>query len=115
MKQRLICLVAIILFASPLHAHTGLGDSVPSDGQVLAQLPEQLILEFTAPVMLANLKLFDAQGNAVPLGFSPQGKPQQAYRFEWPPLDAGSYRVEWRALGSDGHTVEGQISFEIAP
>lgn len=115
MTKKLILLVASLLLASTGWAHTGLASSLPADGAQLQQSPENLELEFTAAVMLASVSLIDGSGQRVELQFKPRSQPDATHRVALPTLAAGSYRVNWKALGGDGHTVDGSFAFSLAP
>ncbi len=114
MKLKLILMLASLLLASAGLAHTGLAHSTPENGAQLQQSPASIELEFTAAVMLASLQLEDADGNHLELQFKPRPAANEMHRVDLPPLADGSYQVIWKALGADGHAVEGTIGFSLA-
>lgn len=100
----------MIWFAGPAHAHAALKSSVPAAASVGAA-PSRLTLEFSHPVRLTSLALTGGQGT---LAVTPLPKASAA-RIEVaaPKLAAGDYELAWRAVGSDGHVMNGRYKFTI--
>jgi len=40
--------------------------------------------------------------------------PSARIAVDAPRLDAGHYTLSWRAVGDDGHTMTGKLSFSVA-
>ena len=93
-------------------AHTDLETSLPTDGAVLTQAPTEFELSFTEEVRLLSAVLVDADGEETRLQ-PPRGGAAAHFVMEAPQMTTGDHSLEWTALGSDGHTLTGTLSFRI--
>jgi len=118
---RLAVLVLLMLatgigLAGPAAAHNVLISSDPADGSTLQTAPTTVRLTFDQPVQ--NFE-------PVVTVLGPDG---QRYESGTPQVDsnvvtntigalpsAGAYSIAYRIVSADGHPVEGQIRFELAP
>lgn len=108
----ILVLFAWLLLPAPATAHSYLNDSNPNDGAGLNQAPKQVTLTFSDPVRDTGLGVA-AQGpqGGFPLEASASAKKVVAH---WPDdSTAGTYTVSYRAVSTDGHVMEGNISFSI--
>lgn len=106
--------VLVALAASPAAAHTELISSSPADGATLSSPPQRVTLTFGEDLLASGDELVarDAQGTAVALGDSRVDGAQLS--AAWPQAaDAGTYRVAYRAVASDGHPLEGSVTFTV--
>jgi len=99
----------------PPGRHTRLERSSPADGDVLAEAPGQIELEFSAAVepSLSRLVLRFPSGDSTLL--RPEGVAGAGNRIHagLPELDAGRFSVDWSTVSVDGHRVRGTIAFEV--
>ena len=102
---------AIILTLNA-HAQAGLERSVPSNNAMLMQNLEGIELHFDSAVNLTKLELVNkADGQSIPIDFSPTTTPTADFSHPLPALKIGTYQVNWAAMGSDGHKMEGNFGF----
>jgi len=113
--QRLVAVIALLVFSSAAMAHTGLKVSNPADGAVVNQAPEELHLTFTAEVALVRLSVTDAMGKQLELDFKPSTDRSTEYHIPMPAMQMGSLKVEWAAIGEDGHTVTNTFAYTVDP
>lgn len=114
-------LVGAILFlglAGPLAAHPALLKASPREGEILAGIPTEIRLTFSVPVNLglARIELVGPSG-AVRLG-DLTAHPDSAnlvIAAVVGPMGEGEYTVRWGIVGGDGHPVEGEYAFLLAP
>lgn len=114
-----LLVLALGLGAAPLVlAHAKLVRSVPAANATVQPL-EQIDLEFNEAVIAraSRVELFMAHGKmymAVPVAATQvlnDGRTLQLSLSE--ALATGSYQVRWRAVGPDGHAMEGKLDFRI--
>lgn len=111
-------ITAVLATASalPAQAHDRLVGSDPADGAQLDAPPAAITLSFsTEPLAVEpQVVVTDAAGTVVA-----QGAPTIEGANATLPLDAaaltgGTYSVAWRVVSSDGHPIEGTLSFGVA-
>ncbi|MGQ9425874.1 copper resistance CopC family protein [Gilvimarinus sp. F26214L] len=107
-----LAILVLCLLSLPVFAHTHLEETTPKADAVLEKAPSQLVLRYGDPVNLVKLDL-TRQGVAVALEFKPTTRPIAEYEIPLPSLTPGQYQVEWRALGADGHLLQGKWQFQI--
>ncbi len=103
--------VLLLLGLHGASAHTTLKTSVPAEGAVLVQAPSQFELSFNGEVRLVGVELVSGGGERLRLQ-PPRGAAAH-FVLEVPQLTAGQHSLEWTALGADGHTMRGSISFRL--
>ena len=113
------CLTFLPLaFAAPAQAHVDISSTSPADGSVTPTAPRESILTFAGIVDPASvtLKLEDINGNklAAPKVLG-DGGPATIVKFSLPELPNNTYVITYRENSSDGHTIEGQITFTVGP
>lgn len=105
--------IALGLVSQPLWAHAHITDTYPDDGALLEQAPEQLELQFDAPIRITQFDVNGPQGQ-VALSESPTGPlAEQHAAVPATVLEAGDYRVVWRGIAEDGHAMSGEYRFTI--
>lgn len=112
--------VAAVLAASALlgagqaTAHSQLISTIPSDGALLNEPPQSVVLTFDEALIpkVDSISINDAAGNVVA---SPAVEPVgSTLTVPWPAgLPDGVYQVAYRVVSGDGHPVIGAISFTI--
>ncbi|MCE9663295.1 copper resistance protein CopC [Halomonas sp. M5N1S17] len=108
-----VLLVLAGLSSQALWAHAHVIDKQPADGALLEQAPEQLELQFDAPIRITQFDVNGPQGQ-VALSESPTGPlAEQHAAVPAAALDAGDYQVVWRGIAEDGHAMSGEYRFTI--
>ena len=120
-----------ILITLPLvaNAHSPLSSSSPQDGETLDAPPAEIVMDFKSPAKLIKVELKKAnnkQGNSflgglfggddgepVPLGESFLMSMNKRQIIPMPSLGAGDYLLSWRAMGEDGHVINGELTFKV--
>ncbi len=112
----LLALVSLVGFAQPASAHNSFVSSDPADGARLTAVPQQLLLTFASPVVLAQLQVdyTDASGVRTALtgfDFGPSG--QTDVSVPVPAAASGEVSFRWKLVGADGHIVSGRVGLSI--
>lgn len=99
-------------------AHSPVETSSPADGETLAAAPETLVLNFENPARVLRVEVTHtgdgaAAGEASDLDI-PSRDLTDSITLTPPSLGAGSYLVEWRALGEDGHAMDGSFTYTVS-
>ena len=105
------------LLGSPVAAHSVLTEADPAAGATLAAVPA-VTLTFGESVGLdfASLTLEAQDGSKIELGDLQAAKDGHALVAPVPDdLAAGTYTVRWSVLSRDGHPVQGDYTFTLAP
>jgi methionine-rich copper-binding protein CopC len=110
----LVSAAFLAAWAAPAAAHTALKASSPKDGGKIGVAPDQLVMEFTEPILAIGSRV-------VVLG--PDGGQYQAAapqivdtKLTQPlkPLGpAGEYRVQFRIVAYDGHPLTSGMRFTL--
>lgn len=110
------CLLCVWGIAGPVAAHDVLTGSNPGDGEHLPTSPGQLTLTFNNELLdlgqgSAAVVITDANKHEIlsqPLTI--EGRDA---RVELPKLDDGSYSAAWSVVSSDGHRIQGLVTFSV--
>ena len=115
-RRAVVAALALVALAgAPAVAHTELISSSPADGTTLSGPPQRVTLTFGEDLLPSGDQLVarDAQGTAVDLG--PSRVDGAELSAAWPQsADSGTYSVAYRAVASDGHPLEGRVTFTVA-
>ncbi len=108
-------LALLVLAPVPAQAHDELSSSAPSADQIVTEVPEALELTFSAPVLDVNPQVVarDSEGREVTTG-EVELDGTTVRRALVPDAD-GDIEVAWSVASSDGHRIEGEYMFTIAP
>jgi len=119
----LLGLATVAVPAGTAQAHAFLAGSSPADGQVLAEPPTQLRLQFSESVVLSTvlIDVVDPDGHhlaptAVRLEGGDAGDLERPVEVvaDLPALGRGAYRVSWETLSSDDlHPTSGVLVFGV--
>ncbi len=94
-------------------AHSYVEDSEPGDEQTVEEAVEIITLNFDAGIEShTTITVKDREGNEFLVADEEVNSPVYEAHLE-APLYEGQYTVEWEALGEDGHTTEGTLSFAV--
>lgn len=111
--KTLAMLAAATLAAGSALAHTELAATVPANGAMIAEAPENLQLTFSEPVRLTALTLQKDGERKQSLGPLPSAASEE-FSVALPAAVAdGHYVVTWRALAEDTHVMNGEFMFAI--
>ena len=103
----------VLCAASGAFGHAVVVGTEPADGAVLTQPPVAVIVRFNEPVTRAVVRLFLADGTAVPLTVEPLGA-GDAFRVPLPAdLRDGRYLLSFRVASADSHVVPGAVAFVV--
>ena len=119
-KERSFILRKIIIFLfctllivpSFVSAHTSLTSSNPSEGQVVTENLEQIILTFGTSIEELSTMDLVRDGNKIPLEEIKVENMQLTGTLA-KPLENGTYIIQWTIVGEDGHPIKGEINFVV--
>jgi copper transport protein len=102
--------------AAEVSAHASVSSTNPSDGSVLAELPEFIEIVFNEKVTVAegSARLIDATGAVTDLAERSNEPADVGARVRWDLPErtgTGWYAVSWRAVSEDGHGINGSFTF----
>lgn len=106
-------LIAILLLPALASAHSRLEQSTPAADSVIASMPEEVVLRFSAPLRVTSLIIRsegEGEERVLDVSAAPYADTLQA---KAPKLAPGTYRLEWRGVGRDGHIMSGHVRFTI--
>ncbi|WP_052427363.1 copper resistance CopC family protein [Neobacillus niacini] len=111
-KIMLILLCTLMMVPSFVSAHTSISTSNPSEGQVVTENLEQIILTFATTIEELSTMDLIKDGNVIPFeGIKVENK--QLMGTIAKPLENGSYIIQWKIVGEDGHPIKGEINFVV--
>lgn len=117
MNFRTIAMASVAVFLSTIFsfAHSPMKSTSPANEAKLDAVPEMLHMVFAKPARVLKVVMTHSINDAV-----------HEERLELPTKDAveemhltpefmgaGNYKVEWRALGTDGHALKGDFTFDV--
>ena len=108
--------VLVALVAAPsAWAHASLDSSAPSNDEVLARAPRQVVLKFSEPVETAfgSVRVYDGSARRVDDGRTTRPDPNAVAVGLPSDLPRGTYTVAWRVVSADSHPVSGAFVFHI--
>lgn len=106
-------LIVVGLVATPAAAHNALTGSDPADGDTLDTAPERVRLTFLSSLDPDNSEVEVVGPDGEPVS---DGAPDFDGRDVLIPIRAelaGEYRVTYEVLSTDGHVVEGAVTFTL--
>jgi len=106
-------LVGLAMFAPAAAAHDVLIESDPADGDALAEVPDEIILTFNnEPLDMGNaLTLADGDGATVTEVEGVATGRDVIFDLSDAEVPAGELAASWRVVSSDGHPIEGTLTF----
>ena len=126
---RIGILIILILLPLQLNAHSPLEFSIPKNGALIDNAPNELVLSFKSPAKLIKVKVAEKQStekssflkkflgtkqnNEYILHKNISKELNLSHILTLPELPPGKFIITWRAMGEDGHVLKGNISFEI--
>lgn len=114
MKKLVIFLfVFCILMPFQVLGHSYVGSSTPGEGEVVNEPLKEILLQFDAGIEEhTSIELVDEDGVYVPIRDQYVEERTLVVLLD-ELIYSGHYTIQWTALGSDGHTTEGTISFTV--
>jgi len=111
----LLTLAAGVGLAGPASAHNVLTSSDPTDGSTLQTAPTTVRLTFDQPVQDFEpvVTVIGPDGNRYESGAPTVDSTVVTAGVNALPVP-GAYSIAYRVVSADGHTVEGQIKFQLA-
>jgi copper transport protein len=113
----LLCVMAVSsVGVAPAAAHAQLEGSEPPSGSALAESPPFFELRFDEPVEIAlgAIELVSADGTSIDVGAADHpGGDRRRVSVPLPELGDGTYVASWRVVSSDGHPVQGAVTFAV--
>jgi copper resistance protein C len=111
----ILALAAWLAAAGSAQAHDSLTGSNPGDGAELQRPPATVSLVFSASPLTVGAFVSAVGPDGAPISL---GEPQfdgPTVSATWPASagSAGVYQVVWRVVSSDGHPIEGTVSFSL--
>ena len=101
----------------PAYAHSSVSGTTPADGDVVANSPTEFIMTFNEKVTVPDgfFRIVDASGDVRPLnGVSVTPKENGTVaRVVLPAELDGWNALGWKAISSDGHEIEGTVTFTV--
>jgi hypothetical protein len=112
-------LIPAAVAATPAAAHDSLSSAAPARDAVRTAAPDTVSLPLSEPPLDSGqldtsiLAVTDGAGKTVSDAKVTVDGPTLSTKIT--AGEAGTYTVRWRAVGSDGHPVEGKYSFTVQP
>ncbi|GHH70055.1 copper resistance CopC family protein [Promicromonospora soli] len=105
---------ALLLVAGPASAHDQLLSSDPEDGATLDEQPTSISLTFSAPPLDTGIEvtLVGPDGTTAQ-GHDIQVTDEVVTAQLAPDLPPGKYDVAWHVVSSDGHPIEGELTYVV--
>ena len=111
-KISLITALLFFLLGTNVFAHSHLEDSSPKDGAVLTESLKEITLTFETNLEpTSTFTLADANRATIALPVEIKGDRLVGVLPE--DLANGSYSIHWKIIGTDGHPLEGDLSFTV--
>ncbi|WP_045519549.1 copper resistance protein CopC [Neobacillus niacini] len=100
------------ILPSIISAHTSLSSSNPSEGQVVTEQLEEIILNYATTIEELSTMDLMRDGSKIPLK-DIRVENKQLIGAISEPLANGSYKIQWKIVGEDGHPITGEINFTV--
>ena len=114
MKRNVAVLLAVAAFAAgSALAHSELATTVPANGTMIAEAPENVKLTFSEPVRLTALSIQKDGERKQSLGPLPSETLEEFLVGLPATIGDGHYVVTWRALSGDTHIMSGEFMFAV--
>lgn len=112
-KRLLIGVVLGFVGVSQASAHAVLTQSIPANGSIVQDSPQQIVLEFSDSIFPVEIKLLDKDGLEVVV-LANEESSNNSVRIDLDEeLEPGTYLIQYRVVSSDSHPVAGSIAFAV--
>ena len=115
MKKLILGTVFAFSMAVSAFAHSPLKATMPANGETMTANPDMLHLIFAKPARVTKIILkhtVDGATHEEKLEL-PSKEFDTELMLQPDFMGKGSYEVEWRALGEDGHALNGTFNFTV--
>ncbi len=111
--MRILAMTALTAFlATGAGAHSPVESTAPASGSVVAGVPAEISLSFAGGMRLTRVGMVHQDHGPVQLDLGDQTGFDRVFVLPLQNMGPGSYRIEWRGLGTDGHVMQGEFSFQ---
>ena len=113
----LVLMLALLITCPSLawgHAHPE--QMIPESNATLQQAPEAVTIHFTEALepAFSSIEVTGPQGQVVNQGDSHVAADNpNVLVAPLKPLESGTYTVDWHVVARDGHTTEGEYTFQV--
>ena len=112
----LLAITATLGGSTASWAHVDIDSTFPADGSVQPTAPKSSTITFLGLVdpatVTETMRKADGTKLADPVRTTPES-PTSQVSFSLPSLSDGTYVIDYREASSDGHVVEGELSFSV--
>lgn len=108
-----LCLCLTLAFASSALGHSSALTPTPDQGEVVSTPPSELRIPFDGPMRIITTTLTREDGKSFDVSAQAGRSLSQALVVVPPTLPNGRYTLAWRGLSEDGHTMTGELAFEV--
>ncbi len=110
----IFALIGLIICTEGAWAHSKINKTMPADGAILKQSPQDIAFHFDKTIRITRIVLSHESSNAVGLDYL-DGYEDYNNRFKLPivSMGNGAYQVQWRGISQDGHVMQGDLRFAV--
>ena len=94
-------------------AHSDIEMTIPDNEAILEEVPETITIHMISKVRLTKVEMQYEDHPIVKIDISEYKKFQKEFTLTIETMDAGIYGIFWRALGQDGHPMNGSFTFTV--
>jgi copper transport protein len=101
--------------AQVANAHAALTTTSPTQGSVIPQTPEEIVLTFNEPVALVpgRTQVIAPDGKRINVGDPRTSGPRLVIDVRVPDRPLGTYVVSYRVISADSHAISGAFAFSV--
>ncbi len=115
--NRIFNLIMIVVFpailTSQAFAHSDLEMTIPENEAVLDDVPESVSIHADKKIRLTKVEMQHEDHKALELDISKYKGFEKEFTLPIEPMGTGIYTISWRALGQDGHPIQGKFTFTV--
>ncbi|MCC3860746.1 copper resistance CopC family protein [Pseudemcibacter aquimaris] len=115
--NRILNLVTIVAFSAVLTsqalAHSDTKMTVPDNEAILDEVPETISIHMAKKIRLTKVEMQHEDHEILEIDTSEYKSFQTEFTLPIEPMGTGIYNITWRALGQDGHPIEGAFQFTV--
>ncbi|AKO52432.1 copper resistance protein CopC [Marinobacter psychrophilus] len=110
-KIQILIAIGALTASSSVFAHSMMESTFPQDGAMVMEPTRHVEVNFDMPMKLINLKVIGADGRPIAVDYERAKEAGTHFKGMTPVLVPGNYTVHWKALGDDGHMMDGTFGF----
>ncbi len=115
--SRIFNLIMMVVFSAVLYsqavAHTDLKMTIPNNEAILDEVPETVSIYVVKKIWLTKAEMQHETDDVIELDISKYKGFEKEFRLPIEPMGTGIYSISWRALGQDGHPIQGEFMFTV--